>query len=638
MSSSKVFPPYLVAEWHPTKNGNLSLENMAFTSHSKVWWLCDEGHEWEAQIANRTVGSKTGCPFCAGKKVLAGFNDLASQRPDIVEYWHPTKNIGLTPEMVTVRSGKKVWWLGSCGHEWERSIDRTTSKSVRCVFCEGKAVLTGFNDIGTTHPQISQEFHPTKNEGLSPQSLIAGSHKIVWWKCSRNHEWKTSVKHRCYSRSNCPYCAGQKVASGENDIGTTHPNLIKMFHPTLNEPLKVTDISYGRSSSKLYWQCPSNPLHYWLALAPDVARGQGCAICANQQILIGVNDLATTHPDIASLWHSIKNGDITPQNVTAGSNQVFWWLCKLGHESRTTVASRSSGSNCGSCTSYVSKAEQAIFDCVVSLGLQAEQSNRSILGKRRELDIYVPEKKVAIEFNGLYWHSESAGKDKSYHHDKWKDCKDKGIQLIQIWEDEWNRNPEQVKLMLAHKLGVSSQEKVFARKTVVAEVSNKDAETFLHANHIQGYASGSYYLGLRRKESDELVSLIVLKKEAGTNGKTLNIIRYATAANVVGGFTKLLSHAGKLYRPESFITFADHCVSDGGLYENNGFVADKELAPDYMYVVDGVRKHKFGYRLKRFQNDPNLEYVEGLSERELAAQNGLERVWDAGKTRYRKTL
>lgn len=81
-------------------------------------------------------------------------------------------------------------------------------------------------------------------------------------------------------------------------------------------------------------------------------------------------------------------------------------------------------------------------------------------------------------------------------------------------------------------------------------------------------------------------------------------------------------------------TFSDHCVSDGGLYEQNGFVVDKVLPPDYMYVVGNRREHKFRYRLKRFREDPNLVYQDGISERELAKLNGLRRVWDAGKTRW----
>lgn len=166
------------------------------------------------------------------------------------------------------------------------------------------------------------------------------------------------------------------------------------------------------------------------------------------------------------------------------------------------------------------------------------------------------------------------------------------------------------------------------------EMTKQEAEIFLNDNHVQGYASGSYYLGLKDKEDQSLVSVLVLKKEAGTEGEALNIIRYATSANVVGGFTKLLSFAEKTYKPKSFIASADHCVSDGGLYENNSFIVDKELRPDYMYFFNKERHHKFNYRLKRFRDDPSLLWDESLTERQLADLNGLDRVWDAGKTRY----
>jgi hypothetical protein len=124
---------------------------------------------------------------------------------------------------------------------------------------------------------------------------------------------------------------------------------------------------------------------------------------------------------------------------------------------------------------------------------------------------------------------------------------------------------------------------------------------------------------------------MVLKKEAD---EKLNIIRYATAGSVSGGFQKLLAYTERTYSPSSFITFADHTISDGGLYQNSGFVVDKIIPPDYMYVVNKQRKHKFGYRLKRFKNDPNLLWDETLSERELALLNNIPRIWDAGKTRY----
>lgn len=144
-------------------------------------------------------------------------------------------------------------------------------------------------------------------------------------------------------------------------------------------------------------------------------------------------------------------------------------------------------------------------------------------------------------------------------------------------------------------------------------------------------------LGLTDKTTGKLIALLVLKQTQKNSGE-YSLLRYATSVTVVGGFTKLLTHVERTYNPEKIITFSDHCVSDGGLYENNGFTAVKELRPDYMYVRNGVREHKFGYRLKRFRTDPELAYEEGLTERELAALNNLPRIWDAGKTKWEKEI
>lgn len=247
-----------------------------------------------------------------------------------------------------------------------------------------------------------------------------------------------------------------------------------------------------------------------------------------------------------------------------------------------------------------------------------------------ELDIYIPEKNVAVEFNGLYWHSEKFV-DKNYHHDKWNRCHDQGVRLITIWEDEWLNKKDIVTSMLTHKLGESTLRKVFARNTEVVESTIHDSREFLDDNHIQGFAQGSVYLSL--VSGSEIIAVSVWKK----NRSTLYLERYATSATVVGGMGKLLK-AGIRYAKErgcsQIVTFADHQVSDGGLYEKLGFRLDKELKPDYRYVVGGERIHKFNYRLKRFRDDPSLEYVEGMSERELARLNNIPRVYDCGKSRY----
>jgi hypothetical protein len=265
--------------------------------------------------------------------------------------------------------------------------------------------------------------------------------------------------------------------------------------------------------------------------------------------------------------------------------------------------------------------------------LDIRQSNRKLIGK--ELDIYVPVKMTAIEYNGVFWHSEKAGKNKNYHYDKWLAAKKAGIQLIQIWEDEWNRNPEQVKAMLLHKLGISKDEKVFARKAMAFLVAESDVRSLLNSHHIEGYPTDGYYLGLREKENDELVAVMVVKKQACN---TLEIIRYATSKRVVGGFSKLLKYAEITFMTKRFVAVSDHCVSDGELYERNGFIVDKEIPPDYRYVVKAERKHKSKYSLKRFREDPSLKWQDGLTVKELAELNNIYRIWDAGKTRWVKTI
>jgi hypothetical protein len=700
--------PDIAAEWHPTKNGDLLPTHVRPNAQKKVWWLGkDCGHEWEALLGNR-VTSNTGCPTCVGRKVLVGVNDLITTHPAMASEWHPTLN-KISASSVTHGSGKKVWWLGNdCGHEWEMYVSsRTGSKTQGCPYCSNNRILGGFNDLATTHPSTACEWHPVKNGLLKVNEVSHGSSFNAWWLSkSCNHEWQTPIYLRAMHNQGCPYCAGKRVLVGFNDLASTHPILASEWHKDKNESLLPIHVSFGsgatvwwmnaacghewegqishRSSSQPHgcpycgngrilvgfndlasrnpkiaaeWHPTRNNLlpsevfgisgekawwlgsvcnHEWEAVIANRVNGSGCPICVGQKVLIGFNDLASQNPIIAAQWHPTKNAPLLPEQFTIGSDKKVWWMCDKDHEWNSTIGGRTArNSGCPECyaKTFVSQAENSIAEFIRNLGLVVIQSDRKTL-KGKELDILVPEKNLAIEYNGVFWHTEKGGKDKEYHRNKWLAAKNAGIQLVQIWEDEWNRNPEQIKRMIAHKLGVTKERKIFARKTIVRVVTKQIAEKFLEEQHVQGYAAGSYYYGLFDKDDPQiLVALLVLRKE---KGRGLNIIRYATSANVVGGFTKLLAYAERTLLPDFIITFSDHCVSDGGLYENNGFIADKELKPDYRYVVGAERKHKFGYRLKRFKDDPSLIWIDGLKERELADLNGLDRIWDAGKTRWLK--
>lgn len=131
--------PGLAAQWHPARNGQLTPENVAPYSNRKVWWRCPLGHDYAASVGARTVGG-SGCPYCAGRKVLAGFNDLAAREPEVAAQWHPTLNGALTPEMVTAGSRRKVWWACPSGHIWKAAVySRAGPQKCGCPVCAGKA-------------------------------------------------------------------------------------------------------------------------------------------------------------------------------------------------------------------------------------------------------------------------------------------------------------------------------------------------------------------------------------------------------------------------------------------------------------------------------------------------------------------
>jgi len=646
---SKLVPisPELAAEWHPTKN-NVDIATISAGSHSSRWWIGPCGHEFSALVKHRSKGS--GCPYCAGKAILPGFNDLTTVRPDLAQDWDHSRN-HIAANSVGLSSKIPVAWKCSVGHEWVSSVSVRSRKLMNeCPVCQGRKTVNLLpepvvkvvpNNLAITNPELLSSWDSSLNQELSYERLTPGSEIKAWWNCEIGHSYQMPIAKRTNGRG-CPFCSGKSVLPGFNDLVTKDPALAQEWHPTLNGDLKPQEISAG-SHAKFWWQCSRG--HSWQASIDNRGRNKrGCPYCAGKAVLVGFNDLATTEPVLAAEWHPTLNLALSPQSVSRGSDQKVWWQCDEGHEWQMWVYARSGGHGCPECwaKSYISKPERELYVFLTSLGFEVIQSDRKVLGKNQEIDLYLPEKQFGIEFNGLYWHNEY-WKDSQYHLQKFEAAKAAGVQLVQIWEDDWNKRKNTVLRALAHKLGVSKQlaglypelsvetETVYARKTSVTKISTEQARIFLETNHIQGFASGSYYLALT-DENSRIRAVMVLKKEANN---TLNIVRYATAGSVTGGFTKLLKHAAKTDLPSSFITFADHTISDGGLYENNGFTADKELPPDYMYVARAERKHKFGYRLKRFKNDDSLVWQEGLTERELALLNSLPRIWDAGKTRYR---
>ena len=264
--------------------------------------------------------------------------------PKLMAEWNYERNGDLDPFELTAFSNRKVWWKCEMGHEWEAVIySRTVGNG--CPYCSRRKVQRKITDLATTHPELSKEWHPTKNEPLKPSDVSAGMHKQIWWKCEKGHEWQAPIYSRVKGNG-CPYCSGRRAWRGFNDLATTHPDLAKEWHPTKNGELTPFDITAG-SQKVIWWKCEKG--HEWKAVVYSRLAGNGCPYCSGNKVWRGFNDLATTHPDLAKEWHPTKNGELTPFDVTKGSNRRVWWVCPNGHEWNSSVSNRVRGHGCPIC-------------------------------------------------------------------------------------------------------------------------------------------------------------------------------------------------------------------------------------------------------------------------------------------------
>lgn len=269
--------PKLAKEWHPTKNGKLTPEDVHPGSAKKVWWKCLNGddHEWKTVIYSRTGGK--GCPICVGRKVVNS-NCLSTLNSKLSKEWHPSKNGKLTPKDVGINSGKRVWWKCPEGydHEWKSTVHSRTT-GLGCPICSNQKVVLS-NCLATLNPEQAEQWHSTKNGKLTPYDIGAGSGKSVWWKCpeGEDHEWKATVGKR-NSEMACPICIGRKVVKS-NSFSTLFPELAKQWHPTKNGSL-TPDVVRPGSTKKVWWKCIRGEDHIWKTAIKERTQGTSCPKC-----------------------------------------------------------------------------------------------------------------------------------------------------------------------------------------------------------------------------------------------------------------------------------------------------------------------------------------------------------------------
>lgn len=404
--------PHLLGEWDYEKNES-NPDRVLSGSHKKVWWICDKGHEYLATPGKRVDG--TGCPYCANKKVLCNYNDLASQFPEIAAEWDYEHNGTATPQDVVYGSHKRFSWKCAFGHVWKCSVANRT-EGHNCPYCTGRKVLAGFNDLKTLNPTLASEWDHEKNT-INPDQVSAFSHKKVywkckdcgyswyaqikarhygcgcptcakekrheltlanafekrpdladeyvmdcnkiifpdeskigrnsklWWKCKKGHVWEATLEKRLANK-NCPYCAHKRVTK-EDNLEMLYPELAKEWDYDKNARLPSTYRPY--SNEKVWWKCENG--HEWSATIGSRTRKERpskCPYCSGKRVIPGQTDLCSTNPELAKEWDFERN-KISPEMISQYSQRKVYWICPKGHSYKATVSNRACGRGCPMC-------------------------------------------------------------------------------------------------------------------------------------------------------------------------------------------------------------------------------------------------------------------------------------------------
>ncbi|WGA02362.1 hypothetical protein [Campylobacter phage vB_Cj_QDYZ] len=419
-----------------------------------------------------------------------------------------------------------------------------------------------------------------KSLGYTPiSSNLAGNLEV---QCKNGHKFKRSLGNFQRGTIHCPECEKQEKISFLNSLGYTP------ISSNLGNNLEV--------------MCKNG--HIFKRRYEHFKNGISTCIMCDEQNKSNYLD---------NIGFSI---------VSDNTSDDLEVKCKNGHIIKRSYHNFKKGAKiCPICNPSTSSFEKEISELLDNY----IEKDYSVLGDK-ELDFYIPHYKLAIECNGVYWHSDKF-KDKNYHLNKTKKCQEKDIQLLHVFEHSWYSKKDIWTSIINNKLGKS--ERIFARKCILREVSKTEEKEFLENNHLQGFTGSTVCYGLYYQ--DELVCLMSFGKPRFTNKYDWELIRLCTkmGMNIIGGASKLLKHFHK-YNSGSLISYSDRLYSDGSIYKQLGFEFSHYSEPGYSYFKNNqvysrqqFMKHKLKDKLGKF--DPNLTESENMSI------NGYYKIWDCGQ-------
>ena len=440
--------------------------------------------------------------------------------------------------------------------------------------------------------------------------------------CPKHGEfWQAPHSH--LRGQGCPKCGRERNI---NSIKITNEAFIEKATQIHGGKYDYSKCIYKDSNTKVKIICPKHG-EFW-QIASSHLNGHGCVKCANIGKLNTISDFI----NLSNIKHHGKY-DYSRVNYINNATKVCI-ICPKHGEFWQRPDNHIKGQGCPKCGQITSKAEDEIINILKEFCPQ--QHNRTLL-EGKEIDIYLHNLKLGIEYNGLRWHSEEFGKDHRYHLDKLNECNEQGIRLIQIFEDEWINHREICESKLRQICGLNTNPKIFGRKCKVVEITDKnEAYEFFDKNHIQGKTG--FTVGLGAYYNNELVGVMTFKKE---KDGYWDLNRFATDINYqcigIGG--KLFKYFRRNYGFQEIKSFADRrWTTDptNNLYTKLGFEFDSYVPPSYWYYNPKISKierfHKFGFRKQHLHNKYGLPLT--MTEREMTESLGYTRIWDCGLIKY----
>ena len=430
------------------------------------------------------------------------------------------------------------------------------------------------------------------------------------------------------SGERCPKC--RYIKSANSKRRTIEDVLLKAkeVHGDRYDYSLITEYKNDRIKYPII--CPEHGM-FEQTMNNHIQGKQGCPICG--RLKCDIERMLTIEEFIekANLVHNNKYD--YSKSIYKRSDEKIKIICPEHGEFEQIARNHLIGQGCPKCFFEKSSFETELLDYIQSIipDKKIIENDRYIL-EGKEIDIYIPELKIAFEANGLIWHSEKFNLDKNYHLNKTKQCLKQGIQLIHIFEDEWQYKQEICKSRISNILNCSNN-KIFARKCKIKEVSFKESREFINMNHIQGNVLSKIRYGLYY--NDELVSIMTFgKQRLNVKGKkainSYELLRFCSKIgyNVIGGADKLFQHFIKNHKPDTIISFADRRWSNGNLYNVLGFDKYNESEPSYSYVINKKRVNRFTLRkdvlVSKYGCSPEI------TEKKFCKSKGWYRIYDCG--------